>query len=158
MKKIILLLGVLIISNSVFSQDNSIYGNQSSKQSIYGTVGFNPGEFYIPLCINFERNIYDVGFAEFNGKAGVGFWLAWTERGLDFPLTLQTVFFKKSSHIEIGIGAQYIYDFADYITGLSHLLNIAYRYQKPNGKFLFKIGIEKNKWLAYPFISSGYTF
>ncbi len=157
-KKTILLLSILIVSSTVFSQEQSVYGNQSEKNSIYGTIGFNPGEFYIPLCLNFERNIYDVGFAEFNGRTGIGFWLDWTEKGIDFPITGQIVFFKKSSHIEIGIGAQYIYDFADNMTGLSHLLNLAYRFQKPKGKFLFKIGIEKNKWTVYPFISTGYAF
>ncbi|MCD6556219.1 MAG: hypothetical protein J7K64_03410, partial [Bacteroidales bacterium] len=141
-----------------FSQEQSVYGNQSEKNSIYGIIGFNPGEFYIPLSVNYEYTLYNVGFAKINGRTGIGFWLYWTEKGIDFPITGQIVFLKKSSHIEIGIGAQYIYDFADNMTGLSHLLNIAYRYQKSDGKFLFKIGIEKNKWLAYPFISTGYAF
>ncbi|NOZ34635.1 MAG: hypothetical protein GXO80_04980 [Chlorobi bacterium] len=143
---------------SGFSQEIPVSENQTTQNSVYGNLGFNPEEFYIPLSVNYEYTLYNVGFAKINGRTGVGFWLAWTEKGIDFPVTGQIVFFKKSSHIEIGIGAQYIYDFADNMTGLSHLMNIAYRFQKPNGKFLFKIGIEKNKWQAYPFISTGCAF
>ncbi len=149
---------ILLYSVSAFSQENSIYESQSAKNSVSVNLGFNPGEFYIPLTVNYEHLFYDAGFAKINGRTGIGFWLYWTENGLEFPITGQIVFFKKASHIETGIGAQYIYDFADNMTGLSHLLNIAYRFQKPDGKFLFKIGIEKNKWLIYPFISTGYAF
>ncbi len=151
MKKILFIYIALIISISVYSQENSVYGNQNSINSIYGSFGFNPEEFYILLNFNFEKEIYSSDFVKINGRTGVGFWLEWTEKGIEFPLTGQALFFKKKSHLEIGGGAVYIYDFAGGMTGLSHLLNIAYRFQKPEGGFLFRIGAEKTSGLLTRF-------
>ncbi len=141
-----------------FSQEQSVYGNQTAVNVLYGTLGFQPGEFFFPLTLNFERTVYDVDFVKFNIRAGFGFWIDWTEKGIDIPVSGQVVFFKKSLHPEIGIGAKYIYDFGNNMTGLSHLLNIACRYQKTDGDFMFKIGIEKDTYVFYPFFSAGYAF
>ncbi len=118
-----------------FSQDKSFSENKTTQNSLYGSLGFNPEEFYIPLSVNYEHTFYNAGFVKINGRTGLEFWVYWTEKGVDFPLTGQIVFFKKASHIDAGIGVQYIYDFDDSLTGLSHLINIAYRFQKPDGKF-----------------------
>lgn len=149
---------MLLYTLASFSQENTIYPNKNLKNIIYGSLGLNLPEFYIPSGINYERSLYDSGFVKLNGRTGAGFWIYWTESGINIPLTGQIVFFKKASHLEIGIGGQYIYDFSGGITMLSHLLNIGYRYQKFNGKFIFRIGFEKNYWLAYPFISFGTVF
>jgi len=158
MKRLFLICFILTISNLSYSQEKPVYGNQISLNSIYGSIGFNPEEFYIPLTVSYERLLYDTGFLKLNARTGFSFWVWWTEKGFDVPITTQVIFFKKTSHIDIGIGGQLIYDFNNNMTGLSHLLNIAYRFQKAEGGFIFRVGMEKNKFLAYPLLSFGYAF
>jgi hypothetical protein len=162
MKKISLICFFVLIlfTAESYSQEKSISGNQYSLNKIYGQIGFNAPDFYGTLTANYEHTIFKTNFAEFTGRTGVGFWIYWMESGLSIPLTGQAVLFKRASHIEIGAGLEYIRGFTEYTlkNDWSSLLNIAYRYEKPNGNFLFKIGIEKNKYCFYPFLSFGYAF
>ena len=163
MKKIkvsIIILGsfIILFPNKNLAQDTSIYGNQRAQNFLYGELGFEPGEFFGSLSINYERTLYDLDFVKFNGRAGLGFWFYWTDGGFDIPVTLQTIFFQKASHLEIGGGTLWMYDNYQNSGEIFHLLNIGYRYHKPERNFIFRFGINKTKYVFFPYIALGYAF
>lgn len=95
---------------------------------------------------------YEHGFGKdiqsFNVQIGVGF--APTSL-ITVPASVNYVFGRKSHHLEMGAGVTYINGFlwADddsFGPDLEAHANLLYRFQKPGGKFFFKIG-------ATPFIS-----
>ncbi|NPA67499.1 MAG: hypothetical protein GXO50_02710 [Chlorobi bacterium] len=159
MKKTLLIFLILKSSLLIYSQEKNIDRHNTFFDAVYGSNGFNIGEIYISVNINLEKTLYNTEYVKINGRTAAGFWAGWAETGIEAPLTGQIILFKRSSHLEIGAGGYYFYDFYDDTdNGFGSLLNMAYRFQKPEGGFLFRAGVEKNKYLAYFILSLGYAF
>ena len=101
--------------------------------------------------VNYEQS-FGKDLQGFNVQIGVGF--APTSL-ITIPASVNYVFGRKSHHFEMGTGVTYINGFlwADddsFGPDLVTHANLLYRFQKPDGKFFFKIG-------ATPFISRNFN-
>ena len=123
--------------------------SQLRAQAIYGEILGNSLGYY---TINYEHLLNDRGKNVWLIHGGIGIYRVldtYTHKA--FPIGL-TYFRKKQSnhHKETGICLTYIEGFADnrhtwigervqYSKALMMLLNVGYRYEKPNGRFIFKV-------------------
>ena len=101
--------------------------------------------------VNYEHS-FSKDLQGFNVQIGVGF--APTSL-ITIPASVNYVFGRKSHHFEMGAGVTYINGFlwADddsFGPDFGTHANLLYRFQKPDGKFFFKIG-------ATPFISRNFN-
>ena len=99
----------------------------------------------------FDRNI----MWTVKGSLGAYMWWDWSFDYGGVYSNVQTclIFGKKNHHFEVGAGAGYI--FGGDIGGVPFATTLAYRYQKPGGKGIFRAG------LSFPegfFIGGGFSF
>jgi hypothetical protein len=136
-------------------------------QSIYVEFA-GRGLFY---SINYEHN-FSGEISGWRGQVGMGYL---PTSLISIPVSASYVFGKGSNHLELGGGATY---FEGYIWGdddkfnpsINVLATCYYRYQKPNGKFYFKLGVtptfleiplpQRIRFVAVPWagIGIGYKF
>jgi len=120
------------------------------KNSIYFDTGFIPG---IHAFVNYERSFYQGKKVSWYGRMGLGYGGFLFVGGGFGALRAVTLFTgNKNSHFELNTGLFSGKEDADAIT--LPLIDVEYRYQKPEGGFVFKakIGI-----LGVGF-GVGYTF
>jgi hypothetical protein len=156
------------------STDESL--NFNSKNSIYGQASFILIGY--SATVNYERMLFPIGRNKSTCaciRAGYGYWAYWTGGGPAGILTANMVFFKRVNHLEAGFGAVALYDKKHYEMMVDEYnnyngdppgpksecmiynpaINLGYRYQNPDGNFIFRIGI------SYPeggYTGLGYTF
>jgi len=155
-----LLLLLVLISFSVYSQDTGKLNNINSINIELG--GFTPlGTVY------YERVIINHQNFKTTGQIGYGI--------EGFPIIVNELVSFNSNHIEVGLGVllpEHLTSSPLDITKPFLTGRIGYRYQKPNGRFVFRIGlmpiatqdsygmnvITDNTWYVWPGISFGYAF
>lgn len=161
MKKITLLVVSILFSCAmVFSQKNTNQSVFENQNSIYGTVAL--GGLWGTLNINYERQITTTNnriFKTFGIRFGGGYWSTWGSTGSHYIITPTFLSGTGNNHFESAIGATLLYDKDSYDIGVSNANHggypipsraeymdiypagtLGYRYQKPNGKFIFRAG------------------
>lgn len=159
MKTISIILFLLICLNSI-GQDNN-QKKEFTNNTIYitaGTVIAAGG-----ANINYERNILrvDNGFlSSLWVKAGGGVWFNWEDSGSQYSVSAIGLSGRKNNHFEYSLGVTGLYNGfsynlgnVDYIAGrrsteptkweytdIWPIASLGYRYQKPNGHFVFRTG------------------
>jgi len=76
-------------------------------------------------------------------QAGIGFA---PSSFISVPVTVSQVFGKKNNHLEVGVGGTYVNGFLwldddSFGPDVSAHAVVYYRYQKPDGRLIFKIGV-----------------
>ena len=163
MRKFYLFISVIfIIGLPATAQDaqktNSYGGNYENKNNIYGDVGFGVFNLAFVLRLNYERQIFQKNTIKLMGRTGIGYWSDWDVSGLEIPFTLQAIFFKSASHIELGIGASLYTSFSEDWSDFPVMVNFGYRFQKPDKGFLFRINAEYSGNHLIPMLSFGKSF
>ena len=134
MKKLLLVLSILTIGFSTNAQSSE--KNILSKNSIYFDTGLIPG---IHAFVNYERSIYQGEKVSWFGRAGFGFGgLLMVGGGFGGLGGVTMLTGKKNSHFELNAGIFSGKDIDDSNSFAFPLLDVGYRYQKPNGGFIFK--------------------
>ena len=134
MKKLLLVLSILTIGFSTNAQSSE--KNILSKNSIYFDTGLIPG---IHAFVNYERSIYQGEKVSWFGRAGLGFGgLLMVGGGFGGLGAVTMLTGKKNSHFELNAGIFSGKDIDDSNSFAFPLLDVGYRYQKPNGGFIFK--------------------
>lgn len=117
----------------------------------------------ITLILNYERNLFKLKSSYINIKAGYGLMLF--DVSSIYILNGVYLLGKYDHHLELDFGC-FIYEELDIYRQFSHSINnenylyprlsLGYRYQKPDGRFVLKLGggIE----MIYGHISMGYCF
>ncbi|MBD1365237.1 hypothetical protein IDJ77_15585 [Mucilaginibacter sp. ZT4R22] len=149
--------------------------NQRAK-SIYFEA-FGPGSLYsVNYDTRFRKSRKGIG-----ARIGLTYVFIDNEKALAVPLLLNSLFGKKSSFFEVGVGVTFYYDFKtdytpflndpslpgstkfkQYGSGVIWSVTYGYRYQPLKGGLNFRVGnsvIVKNEGLPFwPYIGVGYTF
>ena len=134
MKKLLLVLSILTIGFSTNAQSSE--KNILSKNSIYFDTGLIPG---IHAFVNYERSIYQGERVSWFGRAGFGIGgMLLSEGGFGGLGAVTMLTGKKNSHFELNAGIFSGKDIDDSNSFAFPLLDVGYRYQKPNGGFIFK--------------------
>ena len=134
MKKLLLVLSILTIgfsANAQLSEKNIL-----SKNSIYFDTGLIPG---IHAFVNYERSIYQGERVSWFGRAGFGIGgMLLSEGGFGGLGAVTMLTGKKNSHFELNAGIFSGKDIGNSNSFALPLLDVGYRYQKPDGGFVFK--------------------
>ena len=135
----------LLLANSSVSQYKSVTNKQHFKPN---TIHLNPGTgipiaLYVSGFINYDRILKEKLFhrnINLFARASIGGTINWTDESI--AALLQTGLFtgNKKSHFEIALGGLYLYTFHN-ASVFSPSGQIGYRYQKPQGSFVFRSGI-----------------
>jgi len=158
----LIVLSTLVMTNVRAHVSDSVVAQP--KNSLYlsaGTLGL-----WFTGSLNYERLVHTTDkkyhidyFARING----GGFATWGSSGPATTLSVQGVFGEKTSHFETGLGIAWLFDKLSYDIGVSNAnypypgsepkptiweysiflpaVTFGYRYQKPNGRFLFRTGL-----------------
>jgi len=116
--------GSVLLPNTVFTEIQ-----------VSGTYGI-----WLAGSLNYSRIMTDPS-KKFNLEFRGGFsrWIAWAAKGYGFTGTINLLYGKGSSHLELDLGGGFLFEPQTSYEHLLPIINIGYRYQKPPGHFLFKI-------------------
>jgi hypothetical protein len=129
--------------------------NPEAKNNIYCVAG--TWIIGLDATLNYERMILHLGQRKsisLSLRAGYGKWAYWTSGGNGGILSANLIYFKRASHIETGFGAVILFDREKYEMDVifepptskkecmiyTPCINLGYRYQKPGGHSIFRIG------------------
>ncbi len=146
---------ILITGLVCFSAFNLLAQEKTSPAELTYRNSFNAYVGLIELNINYERNIMQRPHSYSNIRAGYGYWTNLQLEGKCIETAFVHVLGRKSSHPEFNLGIKYIIDKAGKENALVPLLYTGYRYEAPEGRFVFRMG------LAFPSIFNlgiGYKF
>lgn len=92
--------------------------------------------------INYERIIFNQNKYKTVGEIGFSFLSMKDWNGVSFPVSINQLISFQNHHIELGVGVAPNYVSGKYFTGWDDIYSarIGYRYQKPNRKFIFRVG------------------
>lgn len=157
------LLGSALLQVTAYSQEIKTAAERSGlkKNAVYGTIG-TVGVYGV-VEGNYERMIAEPakGFiTSYWVRVGYGGWYNWEDSGPLFVIGLSGLTGVKKSHAEFNIGFTTSYDPDSYDIGVSNAnysgepkpskseyrqnlpaASLGYRFQKPNGHFIFRTGI-----------------
>lgn len=142
--RLVFLTILLFVADTVTSQDNLYKRDKRFKPN---SIHLNPGTgfplaLYISGFVNYDRilkeNLFQSKIHVF-GRASFGGIVNWTDESI--ISLLQAGFFtgNKNSHFEFALGGMYM----NTLPNRSRILpsgQLGYRYQKPNGAFVFRSG------------------
>jgi hypothetical protein len=163
-KILFLLLNVLFIS-AAYSQNNEAATNSPSlkKNVVYGTIGYG---ITIVANGNYERKLFESTEKKLINsiwwKVGYGVWVDFDlDDGSNITTGFTALTGSKKGHIELNFGFTHFLGeettalFASSYQEYSLVGALGFRYQKPNGGFVFRTGI------GYPdslYLSFGFAF
>lgn len=170
MKRIITFAFITVATLTVFCQEKeNIPLNFQYKNSIQMEL-FGHGMFY---SVNYERILLNGEKFKTTGQAGLAYYPPATDvREFWIPAAINELISFKQHHIEFGLGTVFtneemrdltnetgIREWSSFLTG-----RVGYRHQKPNGRFIFRIGftplfeLEGNDLHPLGGLSLGYNF
>ena len=134
MKKLLLVITILSVGFSANAQ--SPEKNELSKNSIYFDTGIIPG---VHAFVNYERSLYQGKKVSWFGRAGFGYGgLLLADGGYGGLGAVTMLTGKKNSHFELNAGVFSGKEIDGSNSVTFPLLDVGYRYQKPDGGFIFK--------------------
>ena len=96
---------------------------------------------FIEWNLNYEINILQLQKSYSNIRFGVGSWGLIEESGYYLNPSVVHIFGKNNSHLELNLGIK-IFFYEEYMD--SNILSdifVGYRFEKPNGRFVFRTGL-----------------
>ena len=159
-----IILVLLFSSLLLFSQNEGCSTDELSKNSVYATMGYgyhNPDLAY-GFGLTYERQLVKFSNSYLFAQGGWSYWFLWGVSANSYQLDVAYLLGSRSSHLELDLGIDYacvandyegVFDFTDGEVKL--LANIAYRYQKPGKRTVFRIGVGT---VALAFVSLGISF
>jgi len=149
---IILITVFICINNNAQIKDNHL--SDFNSNSINGYIGF------VELNINYERNIFYRPKSFTNIRFGIGYGaFATAGEGLYLNPAIVHLIGKKNSFLELDLGFKYIVAYtglnAEYSEFLLPDFFAGYRYERPDGKRIFRIGIS---WPTLLNVGMGFKF
>jgi hypothetical protein len=131
------LLTILLITIGFSANAQSSEENGMRENSIYFDAGLMPGYH---AFVNYERGFYEGKKVSWYGRMGVGYGgLIFAGGGFGALGAVTMLTGKKNSHFELSTGFFRGKEDRDTIT--LPIIDIGYRYQKPEGGFIFKTKI-----------------
>jgi hypothetical protein len=163
--RILIIILFIFFMSPCFGQKNNIETIPAApnKNVIYGTLGVYPEEFYGTIMGNYERMIFHFPNSFFNSmwvRVGAGPWVWWTGKGINYVSTISVLTGRKGTHLETGAGVLFTYHpdikkFYPLINNRYLAGNFGFRFQRPQGRFVFRTGIG---WPEYLYLSLGASF
>ncbi len=162
-KRINLLFAFVLLLNMTYAQE--IYNDsEPNKNDIL--ISLTPNPFWGFAGLNYERQFLNYKKGSLFAETGFGYWQTWGGNGPYFRLKINNRLGKKAHHLETGIGTQIMYDKLSYkykepgdtklkYTDFYPAVSAGYLYNKPQGKFLFKVGFA---WPESLYLGFGYAF
>jgi len=133
MNKIFIVMLLFLFTKTLFAQkmDSVRFKNNALYVELFGNSGLGI------ISANYEKKIFQNNNCFYTVRTGVAF--------SNYPILINRIAGLRKNHFEVGTGV--ILDrYGDHaITG-----NVMYRYQKPQGKFIFRIG-----WTPSVFLNQG---
>ena len=153
---------IIRIPETIYSYIRDIKSPNLNKNSFYGSIGYLL--IYANLGGNYERLLVskpetDVLFKYVLFRIGGGGYSGWACDGSFWVSTISGLTGSKNEHLELSLGIAYLTD--DYgsilpnLWGIMPAGGIGYRFQKPNGSFIFRTGIASPEAL---YVSFGFSF
>lgn len=156
------LLFIALIGCSILlsGQDKENKLTSLKRNIITGNLGL------IEFNLNYERVLFVLDRATVNMRVGYGWWDDWGGSGNNIYFVNQYVIGRRLSKLELGIGAKFKIDDCcggDWLKGVNNIystdlypvLNIGYRFEKPEGGFVFRFGFGTESFVNLGF---GYKF
>jgi len=161
MNKIYLFIAtILLVNSSILMQaqeESSLYGGTNEyKNYLYGDFSLGILSLAGDVRINYERQIFRKNIINLCARAGAGAWFDYSSSGTVFPLSIQALFFKSSSHLELGFGTKWLRESNK--SEFHKLINIGYRYQDYGNKLILRFNLEYDGEFLIPLISLGTSF
>jgi hypothetical protein len=134
-----LVLVIIIVTIGFFANAQSSEQNEMSKNSIYFDTGIIPG---VHAFVNYERSLYQGKKVSWYGRMGFGFGgILMVNAGFGGLGGVTMLTGKKNSHFELNTGVFSGKEIDGSNSVTLPLLDVGYRYQKPDGGFVFKAKI-----------------
>lgn len=133
--KIIISCLILLSTTASMAQEKDNPTEIKYLNSINSYVGL------IELNFNYERNILQRTHSYINVRAGYGYWTNLQLEGKCIEAAFVHVLGRKSSHPEFDLGIKYIIDKAGKENAVVPLLYAGYRFDDPEGRFIFRFGL-----------------
>lgn len=140
-------------------------GNCDLKKNAVSVTGgtWLPVEFYFSFLGNYERMIFHLPESFIHSiwiRVGAGPWAGWGPTGMNYVSTVSALMGRGSAHFEFGPGVLFTYwsdekQFKPIINERYLAGFLGFRYQKPQGNFLFRTGLG---WPDGIYLSLGYCF
>jgi len=164
MRKNIIILSLIFSSFGLFGQKYSPSVDNINKNGIFITAGYgyHTPDLSYGLGLTYERQLAKFGISYLYAQGGWAYWYLWDVSANSYQLDVAYLLGSKSSHLELDLGIDYaciaddyegVFNFTDGDVKL--LANIAYRYQKPDKRTLFRVGVGT---VALAFVSFGISF
>lgn len=160
--------GITLITINILLSCSTIFGQEKPNQlifqnqnAIYGTGAI--GGLWGTFNLNYERQIGITKskiFQSYGVRFGGGYWATWGSEGPHFIVTPIFLSGSGNNHFESSIGGTLLYDKSSYEIGVSNAEyfgepipsrteymifapagTLGYRFQKLNGKFIFRTGV-----------------
>lgn len=164
MLRSIIILLALFYSLGLMGQNDERSPDELGKNSVFATMGYgyhNPDLAY-GFGLTYERQLVKFSNSYLFAQGGWSYWFLWGVSANSYQLDVAYLLGSKSSHLELDLGIDYaciaddyegVFDFTDGEVKL--LANVAYRYQKPGKRTVFRIGVGT---VALAFVSLGISF
>lgn len=138
--------------------------SESEENSSYHAVYASLGAFMFNIF--YERHLMELNNSYLNYRLGYGYWSDWGGSGNNIYANWQYIIGKQKHHLDIGLGIWYHLDdccgqawfmgFDNiYVSDLYPLINVSYRFEKPDGGWLFRAGAGSESFIN---LSIGYAF
>ena len=169
MKKLIAIVIITFAIQSVFCQENVNLPFEFQHKNSIQLELFGHGVFY---SVNYERILINGEKYKTTGQAGFAWYPPATDvREFWIPVSINELVSFNKYHLEFGLGTAFTNeemqdltgettrDWSTFLTG-----RVGYRYQKPNGRFIFRIGftplfeLDGNEFHPSGGLSFGYSF
>ena len=124
--------------------------------------GYHGPDFSYGFGLTYERQLVKFNNSYLYAQAGWSYWFLWGASANSYQLDVAYILGSRNSHLELDLGIDYacytddydgVFDFSGGKVKL--LANVAYRYQKPGKRTLFRIGVGT---VALAFVSFGISF
>lgn len=150
-----IIVGLVLIS---YCQDlaGNIEKNKIRKSDIFTGIGIMPMFGHVSINYEFFYSEHpNKTFKRRGLKFGAGVYQYYDDGSLNVILSYMCFTGDKNNHFELGLGVAYLHFLSRSIKYVVPAPCIGYRYQKPDGKFIFRTGIGFPE-LAY--LGIGYAF
>jgi len=157
-KKIICTSFFALFTISLFSQAyvKDTVSLKINESSLFGGFGITP--LYGSITGNYEIMLVErqnLVFKKRGLRVGLGIYQYYDDYSLNIIINYTCLTGAENNHFELGVGATYMHFLTTSGKYVAPAPNIGYRYQKPDGKFVFRTGVGFPELL---YMSFGYAF
>jgi hypothetical protein len=157
-KKIIFTSFFALFTISLFSQElvKDTVRHKINESALYGGLGITP--LYGSITVNYEIMLVErpnLVFKKRGLRIGTGIYQYSDDGSLNIIINYTCLTGAENNHFELGLGVAYMHFLTTSGRYVAPAPNIGYRFQKPDGKFIFRTGVGFPELL---YLSFGYAF